>query len=62
MRGYQADIDGRNQYTGQNYEEKGRTFLALRGQVTREVNDQLPQIIGTLGSTNELFSVIKTND
>ncbi len=62
MRGYQADIDGRNQYTGQNYEEKGRTFLALRGQVTRQVNDQLPQIIGTLGSTNELLAVIKTND
>ncbi len=27
MRGYQADIDGANKYTGQNYEEKGRTFL-----------------------------------
>src|SRR6185369_16283404 len=35
MRGYQADIDGANRYTGQNYEEKGRTFLALRGQMTR---------------------------
>ena len=23
MRGYQADIDGKNVYTGQNYEEKG---------------------------------------
>jgi len=62
MKGYQADIDGRNQYTGQNYEERGRTFLALRGQVTREVPDQLPEIIGTLGTTNELLSVIKTND
>ena len=62
MRGYQADIDGRNQYTGQNYEEKGRTFLALRGQVTRQVNDQLPQIIGSLGSTNELLAVIKNED
>ena len=28
MRGYQADIDGQNRYTGQNYEEKGRLFLA----------------------------------
>src|SRR5262249_36490472 len=28
MRGYQADIDGKNTYTGQNYEEKGRLFLA----------------------------------
>ena len=62
MRGYQADIDGRNQYTGQNYEEKGRTFLALRGQMTRQVNDQLPQIIGTLGTTNELSSAIKNDD
>jgi hypothetical protein len=62
MKGYQADIDGRNQYTGQNYEEKGRTFLALRGQVTREVPGQLPEILGTLGSTNELLSLIKTND
>ncbi len=62
MRGYQADIDGRNQYTGQNYEERGRTFLALRGQVTRQVNDQLPQIIGTLGTPAELLAVIKTND
>jgi hypothetical protein len=35
MRGYQADIDGENKYTGQNYEEKGRTFLALCGQVMR---------------------------
>ena len=62
MRGYQADIDGENQYTGQNYEERGRTFLALRGQVTREVDDQLPQIIGTLGTGSELLSAIKTDD
>ena len=34
MRGYQADIDGINRYTGQNYEERGRTTLAYRGQIT----------------------------
>ena len=32
MCGYQADIDGQNLYTGQNYEERGRTTLAYRGQ------------------------------
>jgi len=32
MRGYQADIDGKNNYTGQNYEERGRTTLAYRGE------------------------------
>jgi hypothetical protein len=32
MKGYQADIDAAQQYTGQIYEERGRGFLALRGQ------------------------------
>ena len=34
LRGYQADIDGRNTYTGQNYEERKRTTLAYRGEST----------------------------
>jgi hypothetical protein len=32
LRGYQADIDGANQYTGSNYEERRRTTLAAVGQ------------------------------
>src|ERR1700757_2412467 len=32
MRGYQCDIDSKNSYTGNNYEEKGRLFLGERGQ------------------------------
>ncbi|WP_247237372.1 DUF1080 domain-containing protein [Telluribacter sp. SYSU D00476] len=35
LRGYQADIDGKNRYTGQNYEERKRTTLAYRGEVAR---------------------------
>jgi hypothetical protein len=38
MRGYQADIGGYDSvdyYTGMNYEERGRTILALRGQRVR---------------------------
>jgi 3-keto-disaccharide hydrolase len=62
MRGYQADIDGQNRYTGQNYEEKGRTFLAMRGQITRVQEGKLPQVIGTLGTSNELVSVIRNED
>lgn len=34
LTGYQSDIDGRNRYTGQNYEERGRTTLAYLGQRT----------------------------
>jgi len=32
MSAYQCDIDGKRLYTGNNYEEKGRLFLAVRGQ------------------------------
>lgn len=39
MRGYQADIDGANRFTGQNYEERGRTTLAYRGEITT-INEQ----------------------
>ena len=62
MRGYQADIDGKNQYTGQNYEEKGRTFLALRGQVARIEDGKAPQVIGSLGATDDLVASIKNED
>lgn len=39
LKGYQADIDGGIRYTGQNYEERGRTTLAYRGE-TVAVNEQ----------------------
>lgn len=32
LKGYQCDLDGRNKYTGQNYEEKKRTTLAYMGE------------------------------
>ncbi|WP_339866118.1 DUF1080 domain-containing protein [uncultured Algoriphagus sp.] len=35
LKGYQADIDGKNNYTGQNYEERKRATLAYRGQETK---------------------------
>ena len=46
LKGYQADIDGKNNYTGQNYEERGRTTLAYRGQKT--VIDPLEKPSGSL--------------
>jgi hypothetical protein len=61
MRGYQADIDGQNQDTGQNYEEKGRLFLALRGQITHVVGGQKPIILASLGDATDLAASI-TND
>src|SRR5258708_5805778 len=61
MRGYQADIDGRNNYTGQNYEEKGRLFLATRGQITHVLGTQKPVVLGSVGDPKELANFITTD-
>jgi hypothetical protein len=58
MRGYQFDIDGRNNYTGQNYEEKGRLFLATRGVVTRVTGTQKPAILATIGDPKDLAAFL----
>ncbi len=76
LKGYQADIDGKNKYTGQNYEERGRTTLAYRGQQTRiqpftqgNVRDLIKNNAWTmltveksLGEAEALQSRIKTED
>ncbi|HUA18892.1 MAG TPA: DUF1080 domain-containing protein [Bryobacteraceae bacterium] len=49
MKGYQADIDAEQQYTGQIYEERGRGFLAMRGQFALVELGKKPEIIGHLG-------------
>ena len=53
MRGYQCDIDGQNRYTGQNYEEKGRLFHCLRGQVTRRVAGRKPILLSSFADPKE---------
>ncbi len=58
MRGYQCDIDGQNQYTGNNYEEKGRLFLAVRGQSTHVTGTRTPVILSSLGENKELGALI----
>jgi len=63
MKGYQADIDFANQYTGQIYEERGRGFLAMRGQAVYVPDAGRPKVIGNLQqSADELKAIIKTND
>ena len=63
MKGYQADIDFANQFTGQIYEERGRGFLALRGQTTYVPNGGKPVAIGSLQLTaDELKGIIKATD
>lgn len=56
--GYQADIDGKGQYMGILYEERGRGILALQGQdvVLRKGDDGVEKkVVGTLGEKSELL-------
>lgn len=62
LKGYQADMDGAQQYTGQIYEERGRGFLALRGQQTYIGEGKKPGLMGTLGDNTEMKSLIKGDD
>jgi len=48
LRGYQADIDGKNRYTGQNYEERKRTTLAYRGEKAEISSQENAETEGSL--------------
>tara|TARA_R110002096_G_scaffold9533_3_gene37581 strand:- start:7192 stop:7974 length:783 start_codon:yes stop_codon:yes gene_type:complete len=45
LKGYQCDIDGKNRFTGQNYEEKKRTTLAYFGEIVTipQMPDSIPE-------------------
>lgn len=78
LRGYQADLNGANTYTGSNYEERRRTTLASQGEKTilppvqvspdslqshiRD-NQWSPKIVtGSLGDPAALRAVIRNDD
>jgi hypothetical protein len=62
MRGYQADIEGFDLWTGQNYEERGRGFLALRGQMTQVQEGKKSRLVASLGDSKELQSFVNRED
>ncbi len=62
MRGYQADIDGRHTFTGMVYEERGRGFLAPRGQIARVSEDGTRKLIGSPGDPDTLRTFLKAED
>jgi hypothetical protein len=61
LRGYQFDIDGGRRYVGNNYEEKGRLFMAVRGQVTRVTGGRPPVVLGEIGDGAQL-AALATDD
>jgi hypothetical protein len=62
LKGYQADIDFTNVYTGQLYEERGRGFLALRGQMATLQEGQKGRVIANLKTSEDLKGAIKVTD
>ncbi|HWK03287.1 MAG TPA: DUF1080 domain-containing protein [Puia sp.] len=78
LRGYQADLNGANTYTGSNYEERKRTTLASQGEKTILPpiavspdslqahignNQWLPKMVtGSLGDPAVLRAAIKNDD
>ncbi len=68
LAGYQADIDGQDRnkpplrHTGQNYEERGRTFLARRGEMVHLDDSAKPAVIASLGESAPLAALIKNDD
>src|SRR3954452_22857994 len=59
--GYQADMDGANQYTGIMYEERGRGILAKRGEKLTIDRDGKKESV-SIGDPTELAKVIHKDD
>lgn len=62
LKGYQADFDFENRFTGLLYEERGRGFLAPRGMVATLEEGKKGRQIGILKTNEELKATIKVND
>jgi hypothetical protein len=61
LAGYQADIDGQLRWAGQNYEERGRTFLAKRGEIAHVDATSKPTVIGSVGDGEALKEFISAD-
>lgn len=61
LKGYQADMDAKVQYTGMLYEERGRGFMAERGRVTRIAPGGERKLIGSPGDGKELQALISAD-
>jgi hypothetical protein len=61
LKGYQADMDFVNTFTGMLYEERGRGIMALRGQITLAETGKNARVIGQLQGGDELKGYININ-
>src|SRR5690606_29568381 len=57
--GYQADIDSGTRFTGMNYEERGRAFLAQRGEKIEIQPSGGKLLVGTFGDPRALQGLVR---
>ena len=63
LRGYQADFDFNNEYTGALYEERGpRGLITRRGDMVQIETGKRPRVIGHLRDSAEIRKYIKANN
>ena len=63
LKGYQADFDFNNEYTGALYEERGpRGLITKPGDMVQIPKNQRPRIIGQLRNASEIKKNIRAND
>ena len=63
VKGYQADLDYGNKYSGQLYEQgTGRGIIAWRGQMVETEAGKKPRLLGSLGTSDELKAFIKPGE
>ncbi|HXA66910.1 MAG TPA: DUF1080 domain-containing protein [Bryobacteraceae bacterium] len=63
LKGYQADFDFANRYSGQLYEQgTPRGIIAWRGQVVRAEQGKQPRLLSLVGDSDALKAYIKVGD
>jgi type 1 glutamine amidotransferase len=60
--GYQADMDGADEWTGSLYGERYRGILGVRGEKAVIGNDHKPKVIGRVGDRDKLKTLVKKED
>ena len=62
LKGYQADADFGDRFTGNIHEERGRNVIVSRGQAVRITADQQYKSLGTIADAAQLTGMLKGND
>lgn len=62
IKGYQADLDATNKYSGINYDEGGRGIVAPRGKRSVIGSNGKTAVVGDLGTEEKLLTTIKKDD